>query len=158
MSVTKVGHLRLGIIDLLTGIDFGPDAEETHLKHMFYEQFYTSKLDHSSTLGLSLIPPVDNVYKIRTVLPWIYGDLNNLNEFARTQESFIQNTEKVIKAIYMLDKKDLPPVKLQFKPEQEKSKEFIAECDYCGSNYFTAQGLTCPHCGASSPIFSTKEE
>jgi len=143
-----------------TRVSSGPGFVSTYsskapyiVLHGLSDLFYTSVGD-SFQMAISF----DSNNKIRLVLPWAYEDLNNLKRFAKSQQNLLQNTEKIITAVYLLENKDLPPVKLQFKAEQEKSKEFIAECTFCRSNYFTAQSLSCPHCGASSPRFITKEE
>lgn len=79
--------------------------------------------------------------------------LSDVGSFEILQESFFRNLEKVIRVTYKAQEKDLPPVKLVFKPKENAQKEFIAACSYCGINYFTAKDLKCPGCGASSPQF-----
>lgn len=79
--------------------------------------------------------------------------LTDVNNFESLEKHFLNRLEKVIRVTYKAQGKDLPPVKLEFKPEKNTQKEFIAACSFCGSNYFTAKNLECPHCGASSPQF-----
>lgn len=86
-------------------------------------------------------------------VPWPHESLSNLEDFIYTQESFFSVLEKVIKTIYTIQEKDLPPRNLEFKPTEKIAKEFLATCSYCQQDYFTAQSLTCPSCGASKPHF-----
>jgi hypothetical protein len=133
-----------------------------HLCHNFPESgFYVSEPNGASRMAINVVSNQngDNPrFALRVVVPWLNANLNNINDFAKAQNDHLINTEKVIRAIYLAANKELPPVKLQFKAEQEKSKEFIAECTYCRSNYFTAESLTCPHCGASKPMFVIQEQ
>jgi hypothetical protein len=149
---------KLGI--KATHVSSGPGLRGTYPSNHPYiilhgpsHNFYTSESD-SFRVAISF----DSDRKIRLVLPWAYEDLSDLKRFAKSQQNLLQNTEEMIKVVYLFENKDLPPVKLQFRAELEKSQEFLAECPYCQSNYFTAQSLSCPHCGASSPRFITKEE
>lgn len=95
---------------------------------------------------------------VEIITPWADVDLDTPENFARIQTNHISLTEKVIRAIYKVRNKQLPPAVLQFEPEKEKSSEFMAECGYCNSNYFAAKDPTCPHCGASKPHFIIKED
>ena len=86
------------------------------------------------------------------------ADLANPEEFASALEEHFKNIEKIIRVIYQLEGKDLPPVKLQFRPESENPQEFFAECSYCGNSYFITESLVCPGCSASKPRFVSKAE
>jgi hypothetical protein len=157
------GMVRSRLITNLSQWDYDSSANPRGLMlwHMFRKVgFYRSSKNEPGdfAIDVTLTPPEDPNITIRTVVPWPYADLNNVNEFVKSHNTFLKNSEKVIGAMFNFEGKELPPVKLEFKPEQEKSKEFFAQCSYCQSNYFTAQSLSCPHCGASSPIFMTKEE
>lgn len=98
----------------------------------------------------------DREREINLISPWPFSDLNNLNDFAKAQEEHFACTEKIIRAIYNLKNKNLPPVKLEFKPQTTTPQEFLASCGYCGKHYFTAQDPTCPGCGACDPLFMIK--
>lgn len=79
--------------------------------------------------------------------------LSKIENFEEIYNSFFKKIEKVIRAIYGLQGKTLPPTKLQLTSVESESREFLATCSFCRSNYFTAQNLRCPQCGASNPHF-----
>jgi len=79
--------------------------------------------------------------------------LSAFDDFAKKQRVFFINFEKVIRAVYKVQGKTLPPVKLEFKPQVALPQEFLAKCSYCHGTYSTAQDFACPGCGAKDPIF-----
>ena len=132
----------------------GKETDDFPFRHInpYYTYYLVSKQDSQFHLAIE----VDGLSKENEIVlmsPWPGCDLNSIEIFANAQQEHFVNLERVIKAIYQTTKKDLPPVKLQFKPEEEKSSEFFATCSYCARQYFAAQDPTCPGCGASSPRF-----
>ncbi len=81
------------------------------------------------------------------------NSLAEFDDFKKKQEIFFANFEKIIRVVYKIQGKTLPPVKLEFKPQTESPQEFLAKCSYCFGNYSTAESLKCPGCGACSPNF-----
>lgn len=97
-------------------------------------------------------------YGLRIIFPYPEKliDLNSSDDIQKAIAPYTKIMEKVTRAFYQMENKQLPLQKLVFEPLESESteKSNLASCTYCGSYYPIVHGLTCPHCGASNPKFS----
>lgn len=94
---------------------------------------------------------------IKISLPYPSIDLTSPDDIKKSMDLSANVLEKTIRALYKMYNKRVPLQKLVFEPLESASTEKtnIASCTYCGSYYPIVHGLTCPHCGASNPRFTT---
>lgn len=94
---------------------------------------------------------------LKVSLPHPSTDLASPDDIRRSMDLSASVLEKTIGALYKMYNKRLPLQKLVFEPLESASTEKtnIASCTYCNSYYPIVHGLTCPHCGASNPRFTT---
>lgn len=95
---------------------------------------------------------------VRIILPYPEKliDLYSSDDIQKAIAPYTKIMEKVMRAFYQMEHKQLPLQNLVFEPREIESTEKanIASCTYCSSDYSIVHGLTCPHCGASKPHFS----
>jgi len=84
-------------------------------------------------------------------------DLTSPDDIRKSMDLSASVLEKTIGALYKMYNKRLPLQKLVFEPRESESTEKtnVASCTYCSSFYSIVYSLTCPHCGASNPRFTT---
>lgn len=94
---------------------------------------------------------------IKISLPYPSIDLASSDDIKKSMDVSAYVLEKTIRALYKMYNKRVPLQKLVFEPLESASTEKtnIASCTYCNSYYPIVHGLTCPHCGASNPRFTT---
>lgn len=126
-----------------------PCALNINDRHTFYPEYLDIHPFLSKELaGVSIIFP----YPAQPI------DLRSPADIGKVITQHAKIMDNVIRAFYDMEKKHLPMEKLVFTPKEpspEEAKKYIVTCSYCNRDYSIVNGLACPGCSASKPIFRT---